>query len=480
MESGECCLFVPYGCNIDFLDGELQDHLVKNMIYHFNLMQAKIKELEDIIRKQQELLKARESKIFRREDELKITDELKIELIDDITLDNVFAYLLNEKKQCRVDSKLFNVTFGHNVNWYRHHLKNAKIKQEDVRDLIIQIKGFWKAAKDCGKESKNMFIMKGIQVLFEKIEQHEVFAFHQSTMSECKHNRLKIAGSPISDLFWATDETYVNESEPFEPFFLVEYKQPRSLNVFEEENKVLELTWEKTLKDIKRQKAKRTKQTSKLKTDFNKLCKYGINTSNLADEKVADYLKCHNNSTLDWHCYNMDALRTYYDGDSKHFKRAELIKALQKTKPRPLMDSSLADLVIQIASYLIWSGTRIGILLAYPQIVCFEIGEKRDNKYDIKVYKNIKHDDFEDSVLELLSIAQYAKELKKNPKCLREEKIFSCKKRTRTEFESENKENEKTQVKKIDQIEQHDQHEQSESEKSEHENPKKKKYNEKF
>ncbi|ETO36607.1 hypothetical protein RFI_00455 [Reticulomyxa filosa] len=229
MESGECCLFVHYGCNIDFLDGELQDHLVKNMIYHFNLIQAKTKELEDIIRKQQELRKARESKNFRIEYEVKITDELKIELIDDITLDNVFAYLLNEKsnlfdwncinwskyqsncnqcrkysiEQCRVDSKLFNVTFVHDVNWYRHHLKNAKIKQEDVRDLIIQLKGFWKAAKDCWKESKNMFIMKGIQVLFEKIEQHEVFAFYQSTMSECKHNRLKIASSPISDLFWA-------------------------------------------------------------------------------------------------------------------------------------------------------------------------------------------------------------------------------------------------------------------------------------
>ncbi|ETO34816.1 hypothetical protein RFI_02271, partial [Reticulomyxa filosa] len=81
----------------------------------------------------------------------------------------------------------------------------------------------------------------------------------------------------------------------------------------------------------------------------------------------------------------------------------------------------LVDPVLQIAGYMVWSGSRIGMLLAYPLAVWFEIDEITGNEdvFNIRVYPLLKIDSFECGMLEIVRILKYASKLAPNKKMLR-------------------------------------------------------------
>ncbi|ETO11518.1 hypothetical protein RFI_25857 [Reticulomyxa filosa] len=122
----------------------------------------------------------------------------------------------------------------------------------------------------------------------------------------------------------------------------------------------------------------------------------------------------------------------------------------------------LMNPVLQIAGYMIWSGARVGMLLAYPSVVWFEI-ENNENKdvFNIKVYPLLEMNSFEEGMVEIVRILKYASKLEPNKKMFRgkvdedeekkedkvEKKKIKKQKRTFSEFQSEEKEIDKTEKK---------------------------------
>ncbi|ETO01312.1 hypothetical protein RFI_36128 [Reticulomyxa filosa] len=82
----------------------------------------------------------------------------------------------------------------------------------------------------------------------------------------------------------------------------------------------------------------------------------------------------------------------------------------------------LLDPVLQIAGYMVLSGARVGMLLAYPRMVWFEIVKinEKKNIFNIKVYPLLKISSFEHGMLEIVRILKYASNLEPNKKFLRQ------------------------------------------------------------
>ncbi|ETO01372.1 hypothetical protein RFI_36068 [Reticulomyxa filosa] len=98
----------------------------------------------------------------------------------------------------------------------------------------------------------------------------------------------------------------------------------------------------------------------------------------------------------------------------------------------------LLDPVLQIAGYMIWSVARIGMLLAYPYAVWFEIGEiNEDTKvFNIEVYTLLKMTSFENGMLEIVRILKYASKINPNKKFFRG-KVIKYDEETEDEEEAE-------------------------------------------
>ncbi|ETO20310.1 hypothetical protein RFI_16907 [Reticulomyxa filosa] len=87
-------------------------------------------------------------------------------------------------------------------------------------------------------------------------------------------------------------------------------------------------------------------------------------------------------------------------------------------------DPKLIDPVMQIVSYMIWYGAKVGILLGYPKIVWFEINEiENEQIFNVNVYPMLEIKSFKEGLLEILRILKYATNLNSNKKYFRKTDI---------------------------------------------------------
>ncbi|ETO32327.1 hypothetical protein RFI_04791, partial [Reticulomyxa filosa] len=90
-------------------------------------------------------------------------------------------------------------------------------------------------------------------------------------------------------------------------------------------------------------------------------------------------------------------------------------------KTKASIETSLVNPILQIACYMAWSGAKVGMLIAYPRCVWFEVDSIDSNgKFTINVYPMLKMNSFEDAMLEFVRITKYAKTLSPNKKYFRQ------------------------------------------------------------
>ncbi|ETO00154.1 hypothetical protein RFI_37305 [Reticulomyxa filosa] len=111
-----------------------------------------------------------------------------------------------------------------------------------------------------------------------------------------------------------------------------------------------------------------------------------------------------------------------YYGIRKSGDMEDMIERLNEKVTRPVMNPyTLCSHIQQIISYMIWTGVRVGVLIAYHRFVWMEIDKigDEDKVFNIKVHKIMKALSFKQAMLELLKISTYAIKLERNKRQLR-------------------------------------------------------------
>ncbi|ETO10945.1 hypothetical protein RFI_26427 [Reticulomyxa filosa] len=104
-------------------------------------------------------------------------------------------------------------------------------------------------------------------------------------------------------------------------------------------------------------------------------------------------------------------------------------------------------MIVQMASCLIWTGTRSGMIIAYPNYVCIEIDHIQKNieigsKFKMKLFKCFKKRSFDGSIISLVKILHYAQKLEKdNRTVIIEEKITNKLQKRKLKINDEDEDN---------------------------------------
>ncbi|ETO01177.1 hypothetical protein RFI_36263 [Reticulomyxa filosa] len=310
--------------------------------------------------------------------------------------------------------------------------------------------GFWKAfIRDNSKEEKNQFLMKNVETIMEGLTGSLMHPTSKGTLSGCMSNEHINTGTVYPDLMWAEDSNTGYKGEPERPFIVIDYKLPRILTIFDNNEHVLQKTWTNGCADLckliiqKKNESSKKKKTKKIRnTDKgnnnkmpdknesaaqNQLYERDIALTCNDKRKLASILKKDAKKELDWHSYTLQGLKRYCENlnVAASDDKDDMIKKLQIVQPRCIMNAApLVNIILQISGYMIWSGARVGMIIGYPNCLWLEADKinKDDKIFNIKVYKMLKMESFKDAMLELVRITKYAKTLAPNEKILREKK----------------------------------------------------------
>ncbi|ETO05216.1 hypothetical protein RFI_32179, partial [Reticulomyxa filosa] len=155
------------------------------------------------------------------------------------------------------------------------------------------------------------------------------------------------------------------------------------------------------------------------------LNKAGISSKNVPNEKKADELiEAHNSNTLSWSRYTKAGLKKQCIEDGI-YTTDMTIKQMQdrigKLKPRiNTTYINFVDVIVQIGSYLLWTGAKVGVLMAYPDIVCVLCEVNQDTKrFKFRVFPVLSSQNVSEEITWIMQILDFAKTCGRNEIVLR-------------------------------------------------------------
>ncbi|ETO07650.1 hypothetical protein RFI_29740, partial [Reticulomyxa filosa] len=297
------------------------------------------------------------------------------------------------------------------------------------------VEGFWKCiTEDCYKELKNDCIIRPLQFLLCAISNSNIYSTIGGTLLDLKTNIDDSRyGRAYTDILWSLTNDLFSESEPLDPFIVIDYKSPNVLDVFNNMQDVLQKTWDQGCIELgqlmdpenngKFESIINIKKTMNLKVNRSirqtipkeeseiqsKTTDEGINCKCTKDNGELLLLR-HYRKTLPWCMYTKTKLhdKCDYYGIRKSGDMEDMIERLNEKVPRHVMNpSTLCSHIQQI--------------ITYPRFVWMEIDKigDEDKVFNIKVHKIMKALSFKQAMLELLKISTYAIKLERNKRQLR-------------------------------------------------------------